>query len=80
MAARVAGKPLAPSVLVGSKDETAGNQLCQLSKTGDGTHALKIGVADRLLAPGDEKYLVIDNVAVPTITRQSMWHWKLALR
>ena len=42
--------------------------------------ALKIGVADRLLAPGDEKYLVIDNVAVPTITRRSMWHWKLALR
>ena len=48
---------------VGSKDETTGNQLCQLRKTGDGTYALKIRVPDRLLAPRDEKYLVIDNVA-----------------
>ncbi|WP_232072279.1 transposase [Paraburkholderia pallida] len=48
---------------VGSKDETAGNQLCQLSKTGDGTYALKIRAPDRLPASGDGKYFVIDNVA-----------------
>lgn len=48
---------------VGSKDETAGNQLCQLSKTGDETYTLKIRIADRLLASGEEKYLVVDNVA-----------------
>ncbi|MFP3555514.1 hypothetical protein SB861_33095 [Paraburkholderia sp. SIMBA_049] len=48
---------------VGSKDETAGNQLCQLRKTGDGTYALKIRISDRLLASDDEKYLVIDNLA-----------------
>ncbi|AMV48420.1 transposase [Paraburkholderia caribensis] len=48
---------------VGSKDETAGNQLCQLRKTDDRTYSLKIRIPDRLLATGDEKYLVINHVA-----------------
>ncbi len=48
---------------VGSKDETAGNQLCQLRKTGERTYSLQIRIPDRLLKSGDDKYLVIDNVA-----------------
>ena len=39
---------------VGSKDETAGNQLCQLRKADDGAYTLKIRAPDRLLASGDE--------------------------
>ncbi|MGB8423432.1 transposase [Paraburkholderia sp.] len=47
---------------VGSKDETGGNQLCQLQKASGDTYALKIRVPDRLLSPGDDKYLVVDSV------------------
>jgi hypothetical protein len=47
---------------VGSKDETAGNQLCQLQRAGDGTYILKIRVPDRLLSPGDFNYLVVGDV------------------
>ncbi|SFU25896.1 MerR family regulatory protein [Paraburkholderia aspalathi] len=47
---------------VGSKDETAGNQLCQLQRTADGAYALKIRVPDRLLSPRDDRYLVICDV------------------
>lgn len=47
---------------VGSKDETGGNQLCQLRKSGDARYSLKIRVPDRLLGPGDETYLVIDEI------------------
>ncbi|MGF6757356.1 IS200/IS605 family accessory protein TnpB-related protein [Paraburkholderia sp. GAS42] len=49
--------------LVGSKDETAGNQLCQLQRAADGTYALKIRVPDRLVSPGGDKYLVIAGVS-----------------
>jgi hypothetical protein len=45
---------------VGSKDETAGNQLCQLHRAAHGLYTLKIRVPDRLLAAGDAKYLAID--------------------
>ena len=48
---------------VGSKDETAGNQLCQLHRAANGKFLLKIRVPDRLLSAGDDKYLLIDNVA-----------------
>ena len=47
---------------VGSKDETAGNQLCQLRKASGDTYALEIRVPDRLLSPGDGKYLIIRTV------------------
>jgi hypothetical protein len=47
---------------VGSKDETAGNQLCRLQKATDGTCTLKIRIPDRLLAAGEAKYLIIGNV------------------
>jgi hypothetical protein len=47
---------------VGSKDETAGNQLCQLQRAADGRYTLKIRVPDRLLWAGNTKYLVVDDV------------------
>lgn len=47
---------------VGSKDETAGNQRCQLQRTVNGTYALKIRAPDRLLSPGDNRYLVVCDV------------------
>ncbi|WP_100216069.1 IS200/IS605 family element transposase accessory protein TnpB [Paraburkholderia hospita] len=47
---------------VGSKDETAGNQLCQLRRNADGTYSLKIRIPDRLRLPDDGKSLVIDDV------------------
>ncbi|NIE63125.1 transposase [Burkholderia sp. Ax-1719] len=47
---------------VGSKDETAGNQLCQLQKATDGTYTLKIRLPDRLLAAGEAKSLIIADV------------------
>jgi hypothetical protein len=36
---------------VGSKDETAGNRLCQLQKNDEKTYALKIRVPDWLISP-----------------------------
>ena len=48
---------------MGSKDETAGNQLCQLQRAADGTYALKIRVPDRLVSPGSDRYLVIAGVS-----------------
>ncbi len=47
---------------LGSKGETAGNQLCQLLPAENGQFRLKIRLPDRMLADGEGKYLVIDNV------------------
>ncbi|KAA1004041.1 hypothetical protein FVF58_33405 [Paraburkholderia panacisoli] len=47
---------------VGSKDETAGNLLCQLRQTADGHYQLKIRVPDCLRNRGERKYLVINGV------------------
>ncbi|ASL47827.1 hypothetical protein bAD24_III10550 [Burkholderia sp. AD24] len=47
---------------VGSKDETAGNQLCQLHGHADGTYSLRIRIPDQLRLPDTGKYLVIDHV------------------
>jgi IS605 OrfB family transposase len=47
---------------VGSKGETSGNQLCQLSKTDASTYSLKIRVPDRLLNAGENKCLVINDL------------------
>ncbi|WP_436197018.1 hypothetical protein [Paraburkholderia hospita] len=47
---------------VGSKDETAGNQLCQLHGNADRTYSLKIRIPDRLRLPDDRAPLVIDQV------------------
>jgi hypothetical protein len=47
---------------VGSKDETAGNQLCQLQRAVSGGYALKVRVPDRLLSSGDDMYLIVSDV------------------
>jgi hypothetical protein len=47
---------------VGSKDETAGNLLCQLRQTADAHYQLKVRVSDCLRSKGDRKYLVINGV------------------
>ncbi|WP_246217279.1 transposase [Paraburkholderia panacisoli] len=47
---------------VGSKDETAGNQLRRLHGAADGTYTLKIRVPDRLISPGGDRYLLVGNV------------------
>ncbi|MFP3555513.1 transposase [Paraburkholderia sp. SIMBA_049] len=48
---------------VGSKDETAGNQLCQLRQTEDGHYHLKVRVPDCLRNKGGRKYIVVDGVS-----------------
>lgn len=45
-----------------SKDQTAGDQLCQLQKGDDGTYAMKIHVPAPLLSPGNEQYLVVGSI------------------
>ncbi|MFM0347827.1 hypothetical protein [Paraburkholderia sp. RL17-347-BIC-D] len=47
---------------VGSKDETTGNQLCQLRQTADGHYQLKVRVPDCLRHRGERKHLVISGV------------------
>ncbi|MGN5478188.1 IS200/IS605 family accessory protein TnpB-related protein [Cupriavidus basilensis] len=47
---------------LGSKGETAGNQLCQLLPAENGQFRLKIRLPDCMLADGEPKYLVIDDV------------------
>lgn len=47
---------------VGSKGETAGNQLCQLLPAKNGKFRLKIRLPDCMLADGESKYLVIEDV------------------
>ena len=47
---------------LGSKGETAGNQLCQLLPAGNGQFRLKIRLPDCLLGDGEDKYLLIDDV------------------
>jgi hypothetical protein len=47
---------------VGSTDETAGNQLCQLHGNADRMYSLKIRIPDRLRLPDDRASLVIDQV------------------
>ncbi|WP_242540284.1 transposase [Trinickia mobilis] len=47
---------------VGSKGETAGNQLCQLRQTADGHYQLRVRVPDCLRSRGERKYLVINSV------------------
>ncbi|WP_050454204.1 hypothetical protein [Candidatus Burkholderia verschuerenii] len=48
---------------VGSRDESAGNQLCQLECADDGHDRLEIRVSDRLRSEADEMYLVVAHVA-----------------
>lgn len=48
--------------LVGSKDETRGNGLCQLHPNGNGKFYLKIRLPDDLIAIGESPYLIIENV------------------
>lgn len=47
---------------VGSKDETTGNQLCQLRRTRDNRYQLKVRVPDCLRKKGERKYLIINDV------------------
>ena len=47
---------------VGSKDETAGNQLCQLRKLDDDHYQLRIRVPDCLRKNGERKCIVISDV------------------
>ena len=47
---------------LGSTGETAGNQICQLLLAEKGKFRLKIRLPDCLLAAGEPKYLLIDEV------------------
>ena len=48
-------------ILVGSKDETAGNQLCAAIRQKDGTFTLRVRMPDALV-PKHEKYVVMNGV------------------
>lgn len=51
--------------LVGSKDETSGNQLCQIDMAQDGTFTLKIRLPNGLIDPVNPKakYIVLTDIA-----------------